>query len=567
MSRKNDKGFDLEGDGGRDSGLLDVQMLDTEKTKVVESKSGSFVDAVSSDLNSSKTIDANESLFQVSSVGTDVKKGGLASKIMSLIGEWKLTEREVVEYFVQISSKHYLAVEIEKELDALFMNHRVTKVEMNQEMIVKPSDLSVLCEQAWERIRRDTSRRWIKNRLFSGNKFQRSSKIFNQLVKINSYNQVYQPTENQSVVLKDTDVCVMFSSNDYLGLSKNKDICECVKQAIDKYGHGSGGSRILSGTTPEHRNLEKKIARFKSADDAIVFGSGFMTNLGLFSLFQKDWVVIYDNLSHTSIVEGLKMTQSTGVKFRHNDVEDLRSKLEQAPKDVQLLIVVEGVYSMDGDIGHIDEFYKLAKEYHALLAVDEAHSLGTVGATGRGVAEHFNLPDDAIDFKVGTLGKAVGAMGGYIAGNQHIIDILRYSANSFLFSTSLPASTMAGAIKAFDIIESDTSYVQLLQKRSQDVRERLIRFGFDIGLSETHIIPIVIPDIIKLEALQEALKKEGMLVNLVTFPAVSRDKSRLRINISAGHTDEQIELLLKHLEFYSEKLGIVSQKEGLNILS
>ena len=216
---------------------------------------------------------------------------------------------------------------------------------------------------------------------------------------------------------------------------------------------------------------------------------------------------------------------------------------------------------MDGDIGRLDDIYLLA-QFNAYLAVDEAHSVGTIGKTGKGVLEYFNLPPDAIDFKIGTLGKSVGAEGGYIAGKKPIIDVLRYSANSFLFSTSLP--TWQELQRHFVL----WSKMFLLQKLQQDLvfRTKLKLAGFDIGLSQTHIIPIIIPDLLKLETIQQCLKEDGILVNIVTFPAVPVGQSRLRINLSAGHTDAQVNHLFESLMTHAKKLGIIPLKKVLSFI-
>jgi 8-amino-7-oxononanoate synthase len=253
----------------------------------------------------------------------------------------------------------------------------------------------------------------------------------------------------------------------------------------------------------------------------------------------------------------MKLAGVNGIRFRHNDASHLESRLRQHESE-QKLIIIEGVYSMDGDIAPLPEIVSLAKRYHAYLAVDEAHSFGTLGKTGLGVAQHFSLKEDDIDFKIGTLGKAVGSEGGYIAAKQCFVDLLRYSANSYIFTTSCVTPSVAGALAALSLIEHTHSHVEKLHQNSKYTRNKLVSMGFDIAESQTHIIPVIIPDDDAVISVQRELEQQGILMSLVTFPAVPLGKSRLRINITAAHTRKQINDMLEKLYQVALNHGIIT---------
>lgn len=480
----------------------------------------------------------------------------LAKKILQIIESFKLTSEDVVYYF----SRTYESSSIKDVLEFLRKKKLFAEVIYNNEYIIRPASLKGLEKENWEKIDRERSKNWVQSAAEYSDIFGKSSKIYSKTVKVKSCNLVLTPNLNQSVRIESGEICEIFSSNDYLGLSKNSRVIQAAKDCIEECGLGSGGSRILSGTSKIHRDLEQKIAGFKDAEDALVLSCGFMTNLAFLALFDSEWDVFFDSLIHTSFLEGMKLSTANGIRFHHNDLNDLELKLKTKSQASKKLIITEGIFSMDGDIGRIGEISALAKKYKAFLAVDEAHSLGTLGENGKGVSEYFNLDKDAIHFKIGTLGKAIGASGGYIAGKRNIIEILRFSAPPFLFSTSLPPSVMAGALEAIKIIEEDNSLTSLLQVRAKNIRDILKEEGFNIGLSESHIIPIIIPNLPKIDAFQRYLERAGIFTNVVTFPAVPIGQSRLRINVSAGHTNDQINYFTNKVIEIGRELEVIEKE-------
>ena len=467
--------------------------------------------------------------------------GTFKKKILELVSQYKLTKDELLSFIKNKDKKN------SESLNLYF--ETILKLKMIQivDGVVAPIFKHKLDLESWNTISRSQSIRWFQNETNLSSFFSRPKRIYNLLFPKKSYNRIYTPQLNEMQVDMNGEIYDMFSSNDYLGLSKSKRVIQATQDTLANFGLGSGGSRILSGSTPVHRQLEQCIANFKGCEDAIVFSSGFLTNLALMSLLRKDCVVFYDSLIHTSLLEGIKLSQIKAQRFKHNDVKDLTKYLEQYKDHQHKIVLTEGIFSMDGDIAPIDEIVRLSKKYNAYLAIDEAHSFGTLGRRGFGVSDYFNLEDDAIDFKVGTLGKAIGAKGGYIAGKKHMIDLLRYSANTYLFSTSLPSCVMAGAKEALMCLKTQPDLVANLQENAKYLREAIEKMGFCIGLSQSHIIPIIVGCEKKAGDWQARLEKKGCLCSLVTFPAVPKNKARLRICISASHTKAQLNSLLDAL--------------------
>ncbi len=479
------------------------------------------------------------------------------NKIEEIVREHHLTKAELCDHISTQKTAPISYPEVENALKILLKNGEIIETLIEGELILKSIKMLDIETKNWLTIDRSMSKNWLKNRSFLDLFFSKNSKVFNKAFRFDSFNQTYDPLPTPMDVQLKEKKYALFTSNDYLGLSKHPDIIKACKDCLDQYGHGSGGSRILSGTTSVHTALEKKIAEFKHTEDAIVFSSGFMTNLALFSILRKETLIFFDSLCHTSIIEGIKLSKAPAIRFKHNNIADLESALKENKDSKYKLIIVEGVYSMDGDISPMKEIVQLSKKFNAHLAVDEAHSSGTIGNTGRGVSEYFNLNAEDIDFKIGTLGKAFGAEGGYIAGSRHIIELMKYTSNPYLFSTSLPANTMAGTLKAIEILEKTPSLVKRLQENSSKIRSALENLGFNIGLSETHIIPVIIPDEAKLIAFQHELKKQEILVNIVIFPAVPMKESRLRISVSAEHTETQINTLLSAFKSLGQKYELI----------
>ena len=337
---------------------------------------------------------------------------------------------------------------------------------------------------------------------------------------------------------------VVLSSYSYLGLLHHPDVQAAAFEALRVYGTSTHGVRLLAGTLPLHHELEAALARFKSAEASIVFSSGYATNIAVVSaLMTRNDVVICDKLDHASIVDGCALSQATFMPFRHNDMADLERCLQQSAERNQL-VIVDGVYSMDGDVADLPEICRLCREYGAAVMVDEAHSIGVLGATGRGIEEHFGLPAEAVDIKMGTLSKAIPASGGYVAGSQQLIDALRHNARPYIFSGALAPPLAAGALAALEVIRREPQRIQRLHSLTRRVREALVAAGCNVLASTTPIIPLIGPSE---DAVFEATgfcRERDVFVTPVVFPAVPKATPRLRLAVNAGFSDDEVEYAL-----------------------
>lgn len=350
---------------------------------------------------------------------------------------------------------------------------------------------------------------------------------------------------------------IMLGSNNYLGLTNHPKVKEAAIKAIKKYGVGSGGVRILSGTFKLHEELERDIAKFKGAEAAIVFNTGFMTNLGtILSLANENSVVINDERNHASIVDGSIFSRAKIRVFLHNDMEYLENILASYPKSQDKLIIVDSVYSMDGDIANLSEIYKLAKRYKAKMMIDEAHASGVLGKTGRGAPEHFNMLGK-IDFVMGTLSKALGGLGGFIASTKDVVTYLKHVSREFIFSASLPPAIVAGNIAAIKVIQEEPHLVRQLWRNIKYMKEGLKNLGYDTGNSKSAIIPVLIRDEIKTFKMAQLLDKAGIFVNPVVFPAVKESESRLRVSIMASHSLADLGRVLEAFKEAGKKTGLI----------
>jgi len=350
---------------------------------------------------------------------------------------------------------------------------------------------------------------------------------------------------------------LMFASYNYLGLISHPRVKEAAKKAIDEYGTGAAGVRFLAGTTRAHEELEKKIARFKKSEDAITFSSGYVTNLAaLTTLCQRGDLVIMDKLVHASIIDGCILSGANHRSFLHNDMDSLQRILAQSDGYQNKLIVVDAVYSMDGDIANLPEISRLAKEYKARLMVDEAHSIGVIGKTGHGIEEYFGL-ENSVDIYMGTLSKTIPAIGGYLAGDKDLISFLKLSSRPFIFSASLPPVAVLTAKACFEVIEDEPELVVQLQKNMKQFREGLQEMGYNTGNSETAIVPIMVGDEEKTLQLCKKINENGVFICPILFPAVPRGTNRLRAHVLASHTEEDIEKALGIFKQAGKSLGII----------
>jgi 8-amino-7-oxononanoate synthase len=336
---------------------------------------------------------------------------------------------------------------------------------------------------------------------------------------------------------------ISFGSYNYLGLSGSDAVTAGAIRAIDRFGTSVSASRLVSGEIPLHRELEQKIASFIGVDDAIVYVSGHATNVGTIGhLFGRHDLILHDALIHNSALEGCKLSGAKRLSFRHNDWKHLDQLLAtHRNRYQQVLIVIEGIYSMDGDIPELPRFVELKKQYSTYLMVDEAHSIGVLGLTGRGIGEHFGVEPRDIDLWMGTLSKSLASCGGYIAGSSEIVEYLKLTSPSFVYSVGMPPSNAAAALAALRAIEEDPTPVRVLAKNSRFFLDYARKCGLDTGLAEgTPVVPVVVGDSELAMRLSHALFEDGILAPPIIAPAVKNDAARLRFFITAEHTETQI---------------------------
>ncbi|KKQ55777.1 MAG: hypothetical protein US74_C0023G0003 [Parcubacteria group bacterium GW2011_GWA2_38_13] len=378
---------------------------------------------------------------------------------------------------------------------------------------------------------------------------------------------------NVEVVIEGKKI-LMFCSNDYLGLANNEVLKKAAHKAVDEYGVGSGGSRLVSGNTDIQNQLEEVIAKYKGCEAAITFSTGYMANTGaipaildvmnlkkignkvvpLPSLTKN--IILSDELNHASIIDGCRLGHSKIVVFKHKDMKDLESKLKKYKKH-RKLIVTDGVFSMDGDITPLPEIVKLAKKYNALTMVDDAHGSGVLGKDGRGTVEHFGLEPSDIDIIMGTFTKAFGGVGGFVAGSKLLIDYLKVAARTYIFSAPIPPVISAALVAAVHEAETNESLRKNLNDNAVYLRTRLNKMGFDTLSSETQIIPVLIGEESKCIKFSDLLFDKGILAPTIRWPAVPWGQARLRLTVKATHTKEQINLLLENMEKIGKELKII----------
>ena len=369
--------------------------------------------------------------------------------------------------------------------------------------------------------------------------------------------------EQAAVCTFDGKKVINLASNNYLGLTTHPKLREAALEATRKYGVGSGAVRTIAGTMKIHMELEEKIARFKNVEACVVFQSGFTANAGTVSaLLGKDDFIISDELNHASIIDGCRLSRAKILVFRHKDAahaeEQLASVKDQPGRK---LLITDGVFSMDGDIGPLPALCDAAEKYGAIMLVDDAHSSGVLGRNGRGTIDHFNV-HGRVDIQVGTLSKAIGALGGYVCGSRDFIEFLYHRARPFLFSTSHPPSVAASCIAAFDVLEQEPQLMEKLWENTHYFKKELGLLGFNIGgvttpASETPITPIIIGDGKLTMEFSRELFKEGVLGTGIAFPTVQEGKARIRTIMTATHTREQLDQALDVLKRVGKKMGIL----------
>ena len=356
---------------------------------------------------------------------------------------------------------------------------------------------------------------------------------------------------------------INLASNNYLGLTAHPKLAEAATQAIKDYGVGSGAVRTIAGTMKIHMELEEKIAAFKNVEACVVFQSGFTANAGtVSSILGKEDFILSDELNHASIIDGARLSRAKVKVFRHKDVAHAEELLKEVANEPgRKLLITDGVFSMDGDIGPVDKLCDLAEKYGAIMMVDDAHASGVLGRNGRGSVDHFGC-HGRVDVQVGTLSKAIGALGGYVCGSRDLIDFLYHRARPFLFSTSHPPSVTATCIAAFDLLEQEPERIDRLWDNTRYFKAELGRLGFNIGgittpASETPITPIIVGDGRRTMEFSKALFDAGVMATGIAFPTVPEGKARIRTIMTSEHTRAQIDNALDVLDKTARKLGIL----------
>lgn len=365
----------------------------------------------------------------------------------------------------------------------------------------------------------------------------------------------------------DTEVVIhgkkllMFGSNSYMGLTNHPKVKEAAKKAIDRYGSSCSGSRFLNGTSQLHIELEERLADHLGKESALIFTTGFQTNLGtVASLTGRNGVIILDELDHASIIEGSRLSFSRVLKFVHNDMKDLEEILQSVQVEKIKMIVIDGIFSMEGDICNLSEITRLANKYEALVMVDDAHALGVIGERGKGTANHFGLTEQ-VDIIMGTFSKSLASVGGFIASTEETVNYLKHHSRPMIFSASIPPSAVAAALAALEIIQTEPERQEALWANTAYMSNALLELGFDINTSETPIIPIYIRDNYLTFQFTQRLFEEGIFVNPVVSPAVKSDSSLIRLSIMATHTRSQLDEAISKIEKVASELHVFELKQ------
>ena len=352
--------------------------------------------------------------------------------------------------------------------------------------------------------------------------------------------------QNTEVMMSGHKV-LMFGSNSYLGLTNHPKVIEAAVEATRKYGTGCAGSRFLNGTLDLHLAVEKELAEVVGKEEAIIYSTGFQVNLGVVSCVTgRNDYILCDELDHASIVEGRRLSFSTAAKFKHNDMEDLERELQKCNPESIKLIVVDGVFSMEGDMANLPEIVRLMKKYNASIMVDEAHGLGVLGRQGRGTCDHFGVTDD-VDLIMGTFSKSLAAIGGFIASNASVINYLRHNSRSYIFSASNTPAATAAARAALHIMKTEPERIQHLWDVTNYALTSFRQLGFEIGNTSTPIIPLYVRDMDKTFQVTTMLFEEGVFVNPVVPPACSPNDTLIRFSLMATHTKEQVDIAFEKL--------------------
>ncbi|MCJ8010463.1 glycine C-acetyltransferase [Paenibacillus sp. KQZ6P-2] len=364
---------------------------------------------------------------------------------------------------------------------------------------------------------------------------------------------------NGPTILIEGKTLINLSSNNYLGLATDERLVEASIQAAKKYGAGAGAVRTINGTLDLHLELERKLAEFKHTEAVITYQSGFNCNMAAISaVMDKNDAILSDELNHASIIDGCRLSKANTIRFKHSDMEDLRAQAKAAKESGlynKIMVITDGVFSMDGDIAKLPEIVEIAEEFDLITYVDDAHGSGVLGG-GAGTVKHFGL-SDRIDFQIGTLSKAIGVVGGYVAGTKKLIEWLKLRSRPFLFSTAMPPASVAACIASVDILMNDQTLIKKLWENGDFLKSELKKLGFDVGHSETPITPCIIGDEVKTQEFSKRLYEEGVYAKAIVFPTVPKGTGRIRNMPTAAHSKEMLEQVVSIYEKVGKELGII----------
>lgn len=364
---------------------------------------------------------------------------------------------------------------------------------------------------------------------------------------------------NGPVIRIDGKSLINLSSNNYLGLATDYRLIDASVKAAQTYGAGAGAVRTINGTMDLHMELEEKLARFKKTEAVIVYQSGFNCNMAAISaVMDQHDAILSDELNHASIIDGCRLSRAKVIRFKHSDMNDLRQQAKEAKESGQyhkIMVITDGVFSMDGDIAKLPEIVEIAEEFDLITYVDDAHGSGVLGA-GAGTVKHFGL-SDRIDFQIGTLSKAIGVVGGYVAGRKQLIEWLKLRSRPFLFSTSLPPAAIAACSASVDILMNDTELIKKLWENSNDLKNGLSRLGYDVGQSETPITPCIIGDEVTAQQFSKRLYEEGVYAKAIVFPTVPKGTGRIRNMPTAAHTREMLDQVIYAYEQVGKEMKLI----------
>ncbi len=370
---------------------------------------------------------------------------------------------------------------------------------------------------------------------------------------------VIESKQNSQIEVNKGTKVLNFCANNYLGLASNPIVIDKAKQTLDSHGFGMASVRFICGTQDIHKDLEEKISEFLGKEDTILYAAAFDANGGLFEpLFNKEDAIISDALNHASIIDGIRLCKAQRFRYKHNDMFDLEIQLKNAKNCRNKIIVTDGVFSMDGTLAQLDKICDLAKKYDAIVMSDECHSTGFIGDSGRGVHEELGVMD-SVDIITGTLGKALGgASGGFTSGPKEIIEILRQKSRPYLFSNTLAPSIVGASLAVLDILESDNSFLNQLKKNTKTFREGMKNLGFDIKSGSHPIVPVMLYDDYLAQQMSSALLDLGIYVIGFFFPVVPKGEARIRVQLSASHSNEEVVQALSAFEKVGKKFGVIS---------